>query len=117
MYGVWTLRSLLFSPSIEGDVSTPHISTNNVSLHAGIDFPTQQELLAYRASGTTKRLEDINRAVGRHVGVSFLGYNDVDNLSKGIGIPRSQLCLSCTTGDYSCLKCEPRSKTREEMKG
>ena len=85
--------------------------------YAGIDFPTQQELLAYRASGTTKRLEDINRTVGRHIGVSFLGYNDVENLSKGIDIPRSQLCLSCTTGDYSCLKCKPKPKTREEKKG
>jgi amidophosphoribosyltransferase len=85
--------------------------------YAGIDFPTQQELLAYRASGTTKRLEDINRAVEKYIGVSFLGYNDVENLSKGIGIPKSQLCLSCTTGDYSCLKRKPKSKTREEMKG
>ena len=84
--------------------------------YAGIDFPTQEELLAYRASGTTKRLEDINKAVGKQVGVSFLGYNDTETLSKGIGIPRSQLCLSCTTGDYSCLKRKPRSKTREEIK-
>ena len=84
--------------------------------YAGIDFPTQEELLAYRASGTTKKLEDVNRTVGKHVGVSFLGYNDAENLSEGIGIPRSQLCLSCTTGDYSCLKRKPRFKTREEMK-
>lgn len=85
--------------------------------YAGIDFPTQEELLAYRICGTTQDLEEINRRVGKEVGVSFLGYNDVDGLSKGIGIPRDQLCLSCTTGDYSCLKHKPKFRTREEMKG
>ncbi len=85
--------------------------------YAGIDFPTQNELLAYRVCKGVKDLDEINRRVGEHIGVSFLGYNDVEHLSKGIGIPASQLCLSCTTGDYSCLKRKPRFKTRKEMKG
>ena len=85
--------------------------------YAGIDFPTQEELLVYRVCGTGCSLERINELVGKEVGVKLLGYNDIDGLSKGIGIPKEELCLSCTTGDYSCLKYKPRFKTREEMKG
>ena len=84
--------------------------------YAGIDFPTQKELLAYRICKGMKDINEINKKIARHIGVSFLGYNDVENLSRGIGIPTSQLCLSCTTGDYSCLKRKPRFKTRKEMK-
>jgi len=84
--------------------------------YAGIDFPTQEELLAYRICRDVKNLDEINRKVGEHIGVSFLGYNDVKTLSRGIGLPECQVCLSCTTGDYSCLKRQPRFMTREEMK-
>jgi len=85
--------------------------------YAGIDFPTQKELLAYRICRGIKDINKINLKIAKHIGVSFLGYNDVETLSRGIGIPTSQLCLSCTTGDYSCLKRKPRFKTRKEMKG
>jgi len=84
--------------------------------YAGIDFPTQEELLAYRVCKTTQNLDEINRRVGKEIGVKFLGYNDMESLSKGIGIPMDQLCLSCTTGDYSCLKYKPKFRKREEMK-
>jgi amidophosphoribosyltransferase len=84
--------------------------------YMGIDFPTQKELLAYRISGTTKSLEEINSAVRKHIGIHFLGYNDADGLSKGIGIPKSELCMSCITGNYDCLRCKPEFKTRKEMK-
>jgi amidophosphoribosyltransferase len=84
--------------------------------YMGIDFPTQKELLAYRISGTTKSLEEINSAVGKHIGIHFLGYNDADGLSKGIGIPKSELCTSCITGNYECLRRKPEFKTRKEMK-
>ena len=84
--------------------------------YAGIDFPTQEELLAYRVCGTAHNLDEINRKVGKEIGVNFLGYDDVEGLSKGIGIPKDQLCLSCTMGDYGCLKHRPRFRTREETK-
>ncbi len=84
--------------------------------YMGIDFPSQDELLAYRICGTTMKLEEINKKIARHIGASFVGYNDVDGLSKGIGLPKDQMCLSCTTGDYSCLKRKLKFKTREEMK-
>ncbi len=84
--------------------------------YAGIDFPTQEELLAYRVCGTKKSLEELNNKVAEHIGVASLGYNDVECLSRGIGIPKDHLCLSCATGDYSCLKRKPAFKSREEMK-
>ncbi|MCD6088119.1 amidophosphoribosyltransferase [Candidatus Bathyarchaeota archaeon] len=84
--------------------------------YAGIDFPTQRELLAYRVCKGIKNLDEINKRVAEHIGVSFLGYNSVEGLSRGIGLPLSELCLSCTTGDYSCMKRKPKFKTRKEMK-
>jgi len=84
--------------------------------YMGIDFPTQEELLVYRACGTTHNMDEINRRIGKEIGVKFLAYNDVEGLSKGIGLPKDQLCLACTTGDYSCLKQKPKSRTREEMR-
>ncbi|MEM2111281.1 MAG: amidophosphoribosyltransferase [Candidatus Bathyarchaeia archaeon] len=84
--------------------------------YMGIDFPTQEELLAYRVCGTAKDLNEINRKIAQYIGVSSLGYNDIEGLCKGIGIPKEQLCLSCVTGDYSCLKRKPTFKTRDEMK-
>ncbi len=84
--------------------------------YMGIDFPSQDELLAYRICGTTTNLEEINRRVAEYIGASFVGYNDVDGLSKGIGLPKDQMCLSCTTGNYDCLKRKLKFKTREEMK-
>lgn len=82
--------------------------------YMGIDFPTQEELMAYRVCGLTRNLEEINGKVGEAIGVSFLGYNDMEGVSKGIGLPMDELCLSCTTGDYSCLKYKPRFRTRKK---
>ena len=85
--------------------------------YAGIDFPTQEELLAYKVCKGKCSLKEINELVGKEVGVKTLGYNDVEGLSEGIGIPVDELCLSCTTGDYGCFKYKPKFRTREEMKG
>ncbi|MEM1587007.1 MAG: amidophosphoribosyltransferase [Candidatus Bathyarchaeia archaeon] len=84
--------------------------------YMGIDFPSQEELLVYRICGASKSLEEINRRVAEYISASFVGYNDVDGLSRGIGLPKGQLCLACTTGDYSCLKFKPKFKSREEMR-
>ena len=48
--------------------------------------------------------------------VNFVGYNDDYGLSRGISLPMGELCLSCTNGDYSCLKHPLRLHTRKEMK-
>ena len=82
--------------------------------YAGIDFPTQEELLAYKVCKASQDFDEIGRKVGKEIGVDLLGYNDVEGLSKGIGMRKDQICLSCTKGDYSCLKCNPIFKTRGE---
>ena len=84
--------------------------------YMGIDFPTREELLAYRVCKATQSLEEINEKVGKEIGVSFLGYNDVEGLSRGIGLPKEEFCLACTMGDYSCLKYKPYFKTKDEMR-
>ncbi|MEM4700466.1 MAG: amidophosphoribosyltransferase, partial [Candidatus Nezhaarchaeales archaeon] len=84
--------------------------------YMGIDFPSQEELLAYRVCGALADVEEVNRRVAEHIGASFVGYNDVEGLSRGIGLPKDQLCLACATGDYSCLRQRPRFRSREEMR-
>lgn len=84
--------------------------------YMGIDFPSQEELLVYRICGTSMNIDEINRRVAEYIGASFVGYNDIEGLSRGIGLPKNQLCLACITGDYSCLKRKPRFRTRDEMK-
>ncbi|MCP8308801.1 MAG: amidophosphoribosyltransferase [archaeon] len=85
--------------------------------YAGIDFPTQEELIAYKFCKDKSDLNYINDMVTFALNADFVGYNDIEGLSKGIGLPVNELCLSCVTGDYSCLKYTPKFKSREEMKG
>ena len=73
--------------------------------YQGIDFPTKKELLAGGIDGGD--VEDVNDAVKKYLEVDKVGYIDVERLSKGIGLPRCELCLACTLGDYSCLKYPP----------
>ena len=79
----------------------------------GVDepsFPTPEVLVSAEFESTGP-LE-----VGDEIEVAFLGYNDIKCLSKGIGLSTNQLCLSCTTGNYSCLKYKPKFRNREELK-
>jgi amidophosphoribosyltransferase len=85
--------------------------------YAGMDFPTQEELIAYRFCKDKNDLNYINEMVAFALNVDFVGYNDIEGLSKAIGLPSNEFCFSCVTGDYSCLKCTPKFKSRQEMKG
>ncbi|MFQ6011103.1 MAG: amidophosphoribosyltransferase [Nitrososphaerales archaeon] len=83
--------------------------------YAGIDFPSKDELAAGRGELKDDDLA-IPEKVATEVGVDELDYNDKDGLSKGIGLPLSQICTSCITGDYSNLGFQPKIRTRHEMK-
>src|SRR5207302_1826718 len=48
--------------------------------------------------------------------VDGLGYNDIEGLSKGIGLKQGEMCFACVTGEYLGLKKNPVLRTREEMK-
>ncbi len=72
--------------------------------YAGIDFPTHQELVAYRTCGKNASIEKANREVAKAIGADTVGYNGIKELCKGIGMKETELCLSCHTGEYKCLK-------------
>ena len=84
--------------------------------YMGIDFPTQEELLAYMASDVDRNITKVRKEVARKIRVDELRYNDVKALGEGIGIPLNKICASCVTGDYSPLGIKPKFKTRNEMK-
>ncbi|HKG88917.1 MAG TPA: amidophosphoribosyltransferase [Nitrososphaeraceae archaeon] len=85
--------------------------------YAGIDFPSQNELLAYQQSNGDISKTDLEAKVSRVIGADFVAYNNTSNLADAIGLPKEELCFTCTTGDYSSLGLKPIFKTREEMKG
>ena len=85
--------------------------------YQGIDFPTKEELLVPNLCSDGADLNEINDKVGNFLDVDYCGYIDLPHLCKGIGLARKELCASCVTGDYSCLKNKPKFRTREEMKG
>jgi amidophosphoribosyltransferase len=85
--------------------------------YAGIDFPSQNELLAYQQSNGDISKTDLEANVSRVIGADFVVYNNTSNLADAIGLPKEELCFTCTTGDYSSLGLKPIFKTREEMKG
>jgi amidophosphoribosyltransferase len=82
--------------------------------YAGIDFPSQEELLAFSQSDNDSLLA---KKVCKIIGADYLAYNNVANLAKAIGLPKSELCFTCSTGDYSPLGVRPIFKSRKEMKG
>jgi amidophosphoribosyltransferase len=85
--------------------------------YAGIDFPSQQELLAYNEPTAESPASDIGSEIAKTIGADYVGYNDTLNLAKAIGIPEGELCFSCSTGDYSPLGIKPIFRSREQMKG
>jgi amidophosphoribosyltransferase len=85
--------------------------------YAGIDFPSQNELLAYREATNEKSEINIALKISERIGADYVGYNDTSNLAKAIGLPETELCFTCSTGDYSPLGIKPTFKSRAEMKG
>jgi len=89
--------------------------------YAGIDFPSQQELLAYHHMGEEKKQEnydgDIAASISKSIGADYVAYNDTLNLSEAIGIPEHDLCFSCSNGNYSPLGIKPLFKSRKQVKG
>jgi amidophosphoribosyltransferase len=85
--------------------------------YAGIDFPSQQELLAYHHMDKSKHDEEIGLLISKSIGADYVAYNDTSNLSEAIGIPEHDLCFSCSNGNYSPLGIKPIFKSREQVKG
>jgi len=85
--------------------------------YAGIDFPSQEELVTFFDNNEGYSEEAMIEKVRQVVGADFLGYNDAKNLADAIGIDVDSMCFTCSTGDYSPLGIKPVFKSRAEIKG
>jgi amidophosphoribosyltransferase len=85
--------------------------------YAGIDFPSQDELIAYQQGATEDSSTRIGSHVAQVVGADYVGYNDTANLADAIGMPEEELCFTCSTGNYAPLGIRPVFKSRIQMKG
>jgi len=84
--------------------------------YAGIDFPSQEELLAFNHS-SSNRVVDVSNSVAKIIGADNLVYSDTTTLAQAIGIEEKELCFSCSTGDYTPLGIKPLFRSRKQMKG
>jgi amidophosphoribosyltransferase len=85
--------------------------------YAGIDFPSQEELIAFQQTKNETATERISQSISKIIGADFIAYNDNSTLAEAIGIPEDELCFTCSTGDYTSLGIKPIFKTRKQMKG
>jgi len=85
--------------------------------YAGIDFPSQEELVTFFDNNYDYSEETMIEKVRQVVGADFLGYNDAKNLADAIGVDVNSMCFTCSTGDYSPLGIKPIFKSRTEIKG
>jgi amidophosphoribosyltransferase len=85
--------------------------------YAGIDFPSQEELIAYQQTNKDSSNLQTGARISKLIGADEVFYNDTSNLSVAIGIPEQELCFSCSVGDYSPLGITPIFKSRAETKG
>jgi len=85
--------------------------------YAGIDFPSQEELVTFFDNSDGYSEEVMIEKVRQVIGADFLGYNDAKNLADAIGIDANLMCFTCSTGDYSSLGIKPIFKSRAEIKG
>jgi len=60
----------------------------------GIDFPTMGELLANNVKG------DVEKEIAKRLGIESVKFQTIDDLVKGIGLPKGDLCLACLNGEY-----------------
>jgi len=85
--------------------------------YAGIDFPSQEELIAYQQGATDQSSFTIGMRVAKVIEADNVAYNDTANLARAIGMPEEELCFTCSTGNYTSLGIMPAFKSRIDMKG
>jgi amidophosphoribosyltransferase len=83
--------------------------------YAGIDFPSQEELIAYQVAKNDLNLESVGNKVSEIIGANTVLYNDNLTLAKGIGLKKSELCFSCSTGDYTPLGIKPNFNLKYQI--
>ena len=68
----------------------------------GIDFPSHEELIAYRVNNGGS-ISEVGSRVAHALGIKFVGYLDPESFSRAVGIPLENFCFACVTNDYSKL--------------
>jgi amidophosphoribosyltransferase len=84
--------------------------------YAGIDFPSQQELLAFQFAKNEKSSKKVGENIAKIIGADEVIFNDTENLAIGIGLKENELCFSCSTGDYSSLGIKPNFNKKYQIK-
>jgi len=84
--------------------------------YAGIDFPSQEELLAFQFAKNEKSSKKVGENIAKIIGADEVIFNDTENLATGIGLKENELCFSCSTGDYSSLGIKPNFNTKYQIK-
>jgi len=85
--------------------------------YAGIDFPSQDELVTFMGDGREYTEGEVTERVRQIIGADFLGYNDAKNLAEAVGMDVNSMCFTCSSGNYSTLGIKPTFKSRAEIKG
>jgi amidophosphoribosyltransferase len=85
--------------------------------YAGIDFPSQEELVTFVDDGKEYSEAELTEKVRQIIGADFLGYNDEKNLADAVGMNSNSMCFTCSTGNYASLGIKPVFKSRAEIKG
>jgi amidophosphoribosyltransferase len=85
--------------------------------YAGIDFPSQEELVTFMDDGKEYSEVELTEKVRQIIGADFLGYNDEKNLADAVGMNSNSMCFTCSTGNYASLGIKPVFKSRAEIKG
>lgn len=83
--------------------------------YMGVDFPSRNELLAHQVANGDTSIESVGKKVGKAIGVDEFHFNDIEGLSKAIGLPQSSMCFACINGDYSKLGVDPQLRAKKEM--
>jgi amidophosphoribosyltransferase len=84
--------------------------------YAGIDFPSQQELLAFQFAKNEVSSKKVGENIAKIIGADEVIFNDTENLAIGIGLKENELCFSCSTGDYSSLGIKPNFNKKYQIK-
>src|SRR5207245_2266018 len=81
-------------------------------------IPMEEGLMKdrYRRKGSLRSFIEPSAESREEIVVDGLGDNDIEGLSKGIGLKQAEMCFACVTGEYLGLKKNPVLRTREEMK-
>jgi amidophosphoribosyltransferase len=83
--------------------------------YAGIDFPSQDELIAYQVARDENNSDLVGKKVAEIIGADSVLYNDNLTLARGIGLDKKELCFSCSSGDYSPLGIRPNFNSRYQL--